>query len=397
MRIGFVACSKTKSALRRPAAALYTSALFRKSLLAAIDRSEKVYILSAKHGLLDCNDVVEPYDVTLKTMKRAERIAWGERTGPQLEAVLRPHDTAVFLCGEEYLSPLRLHLERLATVIEDPLGALSLGPRLSLLGDLNGEAELRTMAVHFSWLMNQLWMAQSGGRRIAETNGRQDWPSRGVYFVLAPGFGVEHGRMPRIVRIGTHAVSQGSKTTLWDRLSTHRGTSRGGGSHRSSVFRLHVGRAWIRFAETETWPVTWAQGQSAPIEIRRDEEALEQRVSKLIRAMHVLWLDVDDEPSPHSERAYLERNAIGLLSRMGLLKPRAEADWLGHFSSDWRIVASGLWNVSHVFRRPDADFIKRLTVAVERTIGRRVRNQAVHSGMARRQDQLSFLPGRGGE
>ena len=131
--IGFVACSKTKSTLRRPAAALYTSALFRKSLLAAIDRSEKVYILSAKHGLLDCNDVVEPYDVTLKTMKRAERIAWGGRTGPQLEAVLRPRDTAVFLCGEEYLAPLRLDLERLKVVIEDPLDALSLGPRLSLL------------------------------------------------------------------------------------------------------------------------------------------------------------------------------------------------------------------------------------------------------------------------
>lgn len=397
VRIGFVACSKTKSARRRPAAALYTSTLFRKSLLAAIDRSEKVYILSAKHGLLDCNDVIEPYDVTLKRMKRAERIAWGERTGPQLEAVLRPHDTAVFLCGEEYLAPLRHDLDRLKATIEDPLGALSLGPRLSLLGDLNGSAELRAMAVRFSWLMNQLWMAQSGGRRIDETNGRQDWPSRGVYLILAPRVGVERGRMPRIVRVGTHAVSRGSKTTLWDRLSTHRGTSAGGGSHRSSVFRLHVGRAWMRFAHTETWPASWAQGQSAPSEIRQAEEALEQQVSKVIRAMHALWLDVGDDPGPNSERAYLERNAIGLLSRTGLLRPSAEADWLGHFSSDWRIVASGLWNLDHVFRRPDSDFIERLTAAVERTIGRRVRDHVPNSRKIRTQDELSLLPGRGGE
>lgn len=397
VRIGFVACSKTKSTLRRRAAALYTSALFRKSLLSAIDRSEKVYILSAKHGLLDCNDVIEPYDVTLKTMKRAERIAWGERVGRQLDTVLRPRDTGVFFCGEEYLTPLRFDLERVKAIIESPLGALSLGPRLSLLGRLNGEAELSVMAVRFSWLMNQLWIAQSGGRPIEETNGRQDWPSRGVYFILGPRFGAERGRMPRIVRVGTHAVSQGSKTTLWDRLSTHRGTSAGGGSHRSSVFRLHVGRAWIRFAETETWPASWAQGQSAPLEIRRDEQALEQQVSKLIRAMHVLWLEVGDEPGPHSERAYLERNAIGLLSRIGLLRPSAEADWLGHFSSDWRIAASGLWNLNHVFRRPDADFIERLTLAVERTIGRRVPNESVDSERIRRQDQLSFLPGRGRE
>src|SRR4051794_31646485 len=101
-RIGFVACSKTKSTLRLPAAALYTSALFRKSLLAAIDRSERVYILSAKHGLLGCNDVVEPYDVTLKTMKRADRLAWGARTGAQLDEALQQRDTAVLLCGEEY-------------------------------------------------------------------------------------------------------------------------------------------------------------------------------------------------------------------------------------------------------------------------------------------------------
>ncbi len=181
-RIAFVACSKTKSTMRRPAAVLYTSALFRKSLLAAIDRSEKVYILSAKHGLLACNDVIEPYDVTLKTMKYAERIEWGKRTGAQLDAAMRPGDSAILLCGEEYLRPLRPDLQRLKAVIESPLGALSFGSRLSRLGELNGEAELRAMAVSFSQLMNQLWIAQSGGRRIDEINGRQEWPSRGVYF-----------------------------------------------------------------------------------------------------------------------------------------------------------------------------------------------------------------------
>lgn len=82
-RIGFVACSKTKNVVRLPAAALYTSALFRKSLLAALDKSEKVYILSAKHGLLACGDVIDPYDVTLKTMRQSERMAWGAITSPQ--------------------------------------------------------------------------------------------------------------------------------------------------------------------------------------------------------------------------------------------------------------------------------------------------------------------------
>lgn len=395
-RISFIACSKTKSTLRLPAAALYTSALFRKSLLAACDQSEKVYILSAKHGLLSCNDIVEPYDVTLKTMKRPERIAWGRRTGAELDTVLRPRDKAVLFCGSEYIEPLHADFERLKVKIDTPLGTLSLGERLSLLGKLNEEEELRSMGGSFYRLMQQLWIAQSGGRRIDQASGRQDWPARGVYFVLS-GHILRRERMPRIVRVGTHAVSRGSKTTLWDRLSTHRGTSVGGGSHRSSIFRLHVGRAWGRYDESEAWPESWAQGQSAPADIRSGEESLERKVSAIIGAMQVIWLDIDDEPGPASERAYIERNAIGLLSRLGLLQTKSKSAWLGDYSSDWRIAASGLWNLNHLFRRPDPDFIERLTSAVERTIRRRTRVRTVDTKDKEKQAQLSFLPGRGGK
>ncbi len=246
-RIAFVACSKTKSADRLPAAALYRSALFRKSMLAAADRADKIHILSAKHGLLGCNDVIDPYDVTLKTMKKAERLTWGKRTGDQLDKVLRPGDTAVLLCGEEYLAPLRFDLARLKATVELPLGSLSLGSRLSLLRELNGEAELKITAARFFRIMNQLWAAQSGGRRIAETTGRQIWPARGLYFILEPNRGNSRGRMSRIVRVGTHAVSQGSKTTLWNRLSTHRGTEMGGGSHRSSIFSASCRKSMVAF------------------------------------------------------------------------------------------------------------------------------------------------------
>lgn len=393
-RIGFVACSKTKNVVRLPAAALYTSALFRKSLLAALDKSEKVYILSAKHGLLACGDVIDPYDVTLKTMRQSERMAWGARTGAQLDAVLRPRDTAVLFCGEEYMAPLRTDLDRLNVTVEAPLGALSLGSRLSELGKINEEAALRDMGARFFRLMNQVRAAQSGGRRIDETHGRQPWPARGVYFILA-GHSLERGKMPRIVRVGTHAVSRGSKTSLWDRLSTHRGTSAGGGSHRSSIFRLHVGRAWTRFAADEGWPESWAQGQSAPLEVRNGEALLERQVSKIIGAMQVVWLDVDDTPGPESERAYLERNAIGLLSRLGLLGSGSEPDWLGRFSSDWRIAISGLWNLNHLFYKPDVDFMERLTAAVERTIGHTVRAIGAERPNKAAGSQLSLLLGKG--
>ena len=49
------------------------------------------------------------------------------------------------------------------------------------------------------------------------------------------------GAGPRVVRIGTHGLKNGSRSTLWGRLSQHRGSSRSGlGNHRGSSFRLLV-------------------------------------------------------------------------------------------------------------------------------------------------------------
>lgn len=111
--------------------------------------------------------------------------------------------------------------------------------------------------------------------------------------------------------------------------------------------------------------------------------------------MQVVWLDVDDTPGPESERAYLERNAIGLLSRLGLLGSGSEPDWLGRFSSDWRIAISGLWNLNHLFYKPDVDFMERLTAAVERTIGHTVRAIGAERPNKAAGSQLSLLLGKG--
>jgi hypothetical protein len=77
-----------------------------------------------------------------------------------------------------------------------------------------------------------------------------NWPDRGIYFFFHPDETRESSDQLRVTRIGTHAVSEGSSTSLWDRLRTHRGAQRGtyegGGNHRGSVFRKRVGEALIR-------------------------------------------------------------------------------------------------------------------------------------------------------
>ena len=192
-----------------------------------------------------------------------------------------------------------------------------------------------------------------GPRTLEHCHGRMDWPDRGVYVFFSntePRTAVDH---PRITRIGTHAVSAGSSTTLWNRLRTHRGATRGsyegGGNHRGSVFRRHVGRAIIeRDGLHDAYP-HWGEGSSAGRERRLAELPLERRVSDSIRDRPFLWLEVDDEPGPDSDRAYLERNLITLVSnfKKESIDPRAD-DWLGHHSPLPELRESGLWNVDHV-------------------------------------------------
>ena len=160
--------------------------------------------------------------------------------------------------------------------------------------------------------------------------------------------GPNSGLGPRIVRVGTHALKAGSSTTLWKRLSQHKGQEKsGGGNHRGSIFRLIVGTA-LNTDEPSVCP-TWGQGNTADRSVRAAEAALEVRVSRVIGSMRFAWLAIDDEAGPASMRGYIERNAIALLSNYG--KPAIDLPspgWLGHKCNRAKVRASGLWNQNHV-------------------------------------------------
>lgn len=368
--VAFVACCKTKADRPAPAGALYASPLFRKSLQAALDQSRKVFILSAEHGIVNLSTILEPYDTTLKGMNVTKRREWGKRVGSIIGQYAPPGSSVELLCGEEYIAPISLDFGRLEYKLSNRLLGLSLGQRLSKLSILNSEFALRQTKVRFDQALNRLWIAQNGGRLLSETTGRQPWPQRGVYFLLDAQAPAANGRTPRVIRVGTHAVSDGSKTTLWDRISTHRGTSIGGGSHRSSIFRLHVGRALMARSPilAEKGGSTWGRGQSAPKEVRTSEQHIEAAVSATLGAMRLLWIDVPDEASSTSMRSYIEKNAIALLSRIGLLSTYSSQRWLGRYSPEWKIAASGLWNLNYVFSTVEPNFVDVFEEAVDYTI-----------------------------
>lgn len=205
-----------------------------------------------------------------------------------------------------------------------------------------------------------------GRRRLAECTARSGWPRRGVYFFVEPGeLRSNSGSGQRVVRVGTHALASRSSTTLWGRLSQHRGTTNPiGGNHRGSIFRLLIGTALMARGSGIQCD-TWGQGSSAPGSVRTGERELEVQVSGVVGGMDVLWLAVDDPPSPESARGRIERGALALLSNYmrPALDPPSDG-WLGRSSDRERVRGSGLWNSNHVEDPASAVFLDEFAAFV---------------------------------
>jgi hypothetical protein len=221
------------------------------------------------------------------------------------------------------------------------------------------QRRLNDLARFYS-LLGRLERRIGGRRMLTSSDGRSGWPERGVYFFMEDGeCRTDSGVGLRVVRVGTHALTSSSRTTLWKRLSQHKGQkASGGGNHRGSIFRLLVGSTLLK-APGAAGP-TWGVKNSAPNDVRILEQPFEQEVSRIIGAMPFLWLGIDDAPGAGSMRGYVERNAIALLSN--LAKPPLDGP-----SGNWRGTAcdrgkglvrdSGLWNQNHVDEGYDPAFL----------------------------------------
>lgn len=194
----------------------------------------------------------------------------------------------------------------------------------------------------------------------------RELPARGVYFIFEPReFRTISSLGLRVTRVGTHGLTTGSKSTLRSRLAQHRGNLKSpGGNHRGSIFRLLVGSALID-RQPSLRIESWGQGSTASRDVRDEERELEAIVSRTIGEMKVLCIPIDDPAGPESQRGYVERNAIALLSHYN----NAAADlpsqlWLGRSCPRERVRRSGLWNNNHIDDEIDPDFLNRFRALI---------------------------------
>ena len=134
MRIGLVGCVKGKRSSPAPARDLYTSPLFLKRRAFVEPTCDRWFILSAKHGLVDPDEILAPYDETLTHASEERRRAWSRQVLADLEQALPDlHDVHFEIhAGSAYFDHgLEDGLRRRGATVEAPTRGLAIGRQLA--------------------------------------------------------------------------------------------------------------------------------------------------------------------------------------------------------------------------------------------------------------------------
>lgn len=133
--LALVACCKLKLDKPAPAKDLYISPLFKKIRARVERRADDWAILSAAHGIVLPDTVIEPYDVTLNNMVADERRAWARRVIASLRDIpnIKYVDRIEIYAGVKYREFLEGPMEKFGIKIDVPFRGMGVGDQLGYL------------------------------------------------------------------------------------------------------------------------------------------------------------------------------------------------------------------------------------------------------------------------
>lgn len=133
-KVCLIACASRKQATAAPAQNLYQSELFRKSVSWMHRQNfNSWFILSAKHGLVKPEQILEPYNLTLNTMNADARRQWAQSVLAELVILLPKPASITFLAGSKYREYLSEPLCEKGYDILIPMQGLGIGKQLQWL------------------------------------------------------------------------------------------------------------------------------------------------------------------------------------------------------------------------------------------------------------------------
>ncbi len=129
LRVAIIGCSKQKRDGRRKVRYLYCSNRFKLNLAFALKEYDRVYAISAKHGLLNLDQTIESYNLALDTLTERGQRRWALKVASQIRKNI-PEDASIdFYCSKEYRDPLEGMLN--GREISAPLAHLRRGEQIA--------------------------------------------------------------------------------------------------------------------------------------------------------------------------------------------------------------------------------------------------------------------------
>ena len=130
-----ISCSKSKLATKAPAGQLYTGQLFRKAVAWAARHGYRWFIISALHGLLTPDHELQPYNFTIKQLRKREREGWAERAIGELTRYASPSSHGYLIMPELYRRHIQTSLLARGITYENPLEGMGIGQQMKWLNE----------------------------------------------------------------------------------------------------------------------------------------------------------------------------------------------------------------------------------------------------------------------
>ncbi|MFQ6047949.1 MAG: DUF6884 domain-containing protein [Phycisphaerae bacterium] len=131
--ICLVSCVSKKKVGRHLARDIYDSPWFKKARAFAEQHCDAWFILSAQHGLLRPDAVIEHYDKSLNRMSSHERRRWAARVLKSLYRILNREDCVLILAGKRYREFLLPEIAKRCARVTVPMERMRVGEQLQWL------------------------------------------------------------------------------------------------------------------------------------------------------------------------------------------------------------------------------------------------------------------------
>ena len=228
---------------------LYISALFlgRRSY---VERTCEAWrILSAEYGLVDPDEMLQPYDKALKDLGRKERRAWTREVLSAIDRILQPAPGDIFEihAGAEYRDfGLVDGLISRGCHVENPTqGKRSV---ISFSSTSRPGSGCERPSVQSRQSLPAVGRSRGKRRRKAQVVGvhRTDGVAQTRGLLLLRGGRASPGRQYAASSSRRHPCTRPSKSTLWGRLSQHKGVGTGSTPAAAIIEGPSSGCMWAR-------------------------------------------------------------------------------------------------------------------------------------------------------